>query len=95
MYRLAWGDCEEGMGVPSSRSIYAKTGTFGIYGPRRSYAMEIINEIGKLDVIMFDENKFGDHDYTSEMAYNTDHLSALGAKQYTHRLDSLLATLEN
>ena len=74
---------------------YAKTGTFGIYGPRRSYAMEIINEIGKLDVIMFDENKFGEHDYTSEMAYNTDHLSALGAKRYTHRLDSLLATLEN
>ena len=44
---------------------------------------------------MFDENKFGEHDYTSDMAYNTDHLSALGAKQYTHRLDSLLATLEN
>ena len=27
-YRHAWGDCEGGMGVPPSRSIYARMGTF-------------------------------------------------------------------
>jgi hypothetical protein len=26
--KRAWGDCEEGMGVPSSCSIHTKTGTF-------------------------------------------------------------------
>jgi hypothetical protein len=72
---------------------FAKTGTFGIYGPKRSYAKMIIENVEKMDVVLFDENKFGEHDYTDEMAYNTDHLSALGAQQYTRRLDSLLATL--
>ena len=73
---------------------FAKTGVFGVYGPRRSYAMELIERIKKFDVIVFDENKFGEHDYTDDMAYNEDHLSAAGAKQFTHRLDSLLSTLE-
>jgi hypothetical protein len=41
-----------------------------------------------------DENKNGKHDYSDEMALNTDHLSALGAAQITQRLDSLLKTLE-
>ena len=72
---------------------YAETGTFGIYGPRRSLAKKIIDEVSQLDVIMFDENKFGAHDYTANMAYNMDHLSATGSKQFTSRLDSLLSTL--
>lgn len=73
---------------------YAKTGSFGVYGPRRSMAKEVLNTIRSMNVIVFDENKWGTHDYTNEMAYNVDHLSALGAKQFTHRLDSLLSTLE-
>ncbi|MBO4829744.1 MAG: TIGR02171 family protein [Fibrobacter sp.] len=73
---------------------YAKTGTFGIYGPRRSIAMELIEASKKFDAIVFDENKFGNHDYTDDMAYNADHLSGVGAKLFTHRLDSLLMTLE-
>ena len=73
---------------------YAKTGTFGVYGPRRSYAKDIIDSVKALDVIFFDENKFGAHDYTGKMAYNTDHLSTSGAQQFTRRLDSLLSTLK-
>lgn len=73
---------------------FSKTGVFGVYGPRRSYAIELIEAIKSLDVVLFDENKFGLHDYTPNMAYNADHLSATGAKQFTHRLDSLLATLK-
>ena len=73
---------------------YAKTGAFGVYGPRRSYAMDIIDSVKKLDVILFDENKFGAHDYTDDMAYNVDHLGALGAKQFTQRLDILLSSIK-
>ena len=73
---------------------YATTGSFGIYGPKRSVAMEIIENVKTFDVIFFDENKFGKHDYTNKMAYNADHLATDGAKQYTHRLDSLLSTLK-
>ena len=72
---------------------YAKTGSFGVYGPRRSNAMEIIESVKDMDVILFDENKFGAHDYTDKMAYNVDHLSTSGAMQFTQRLDSLLSTL--
>lgn len=36
----------------------------------------------------------GHHDYTDEMAWDYDHLMALGAAQLTARLDSLLQTLE-
>ncbi|SHK27367.1 TIGR02171 family protein [Fibrobacter sp. UWB12] len=73
---------------------YAETGSFGVYGPKRSYAMDIIDSVKAMDVILFDENKFGAHDYTDEMAYNVDHLSTLGAKQFTRRLDSLLSELK-
>ena len=73
---------------------YAETGSFGVYGPRKSIAKDVIDSIKAMDVIFFDEYKFGAHDYTDEMAYNVDHLSTSGAKQYTHRLDSLLSTLK-
>jgi hypothetical protein len=72
---------------------YASTGSFGVYGPRRSSAKEIIDSVKTMDVILFDENKFGAHDYTEKMAYNVDHLSTSGAEQFTHRLDSLLSKL--
>ena len=73
---------------------YRSTGSFGIYGPRRSTAKDLIDSVQKLDVVFFDENKFGNHDYPDSMAYNLDHLGRAGAKQFTHRLDSLLMTLE-
>ena len=79
--------------VMPQHSGYKETGAFGVYGPRRSVAKSIIDSVKAMDVILFDENKFGIHDYTDEMAYNVDHLSTSGAKQFTHRLDSLLSTL--
>lgn len=72
---------------------YAFTGSFGVYGPRRSYAYAIIDSVKKMDVVLFDENKFGAHDYTDNMAYNVDHLSTSGAMQFTQRLDLLLSKL--
>ena len=44
--------------------------------------------------IFMDENKMGKHDYTSKMAYDDDHLGTLGAEKLTHRLDSLIKTLD-
>lgn len=77
---------------------YRKTGAWGHAGLRRSEAPALIQEIADIsqeypNFILMDENKMGNHDYTDEMAYDTDHLSTLGAEQLTHRLDSLIQTL--
>ena len=78
---------------------YAKTGSFGRYGVRRSVAKEIIAHFDSLanvypHFIMMDENKFGVHDYTDAMASDFDHLSAVGAEHLSTRLDSLINSLE-
>ena len=73
---------------------YAETGTSGPYGPARSIAKKVLKKIAALDVVLMDENKWGEHDYTDDMAYDPDHLSYEGALQLTHRLDSLLQTLK-
>lgn len=78
---------------------YKETDSFGRYGPTRESIGAIMDSLAAIQkefpkFIIMDENKMGDHDYTDEMAENTDHLSVLGANQITHRLDSLLKTLE-
>lgn len=75
------------------------TGAFSLSGIRRSEASALISEIANLhdtypNFFLMDENKMGDHDYTDDMAYDNHHLSALGAAQLTHRLDSLIQTLD-
>lgn len=79
--------------------VYKTTGSFGRYGLRRSEAPELIQEIADLSklypkFVLMDENKMGDHDYTDEMAANTDHLSEKGAEHFTARLDSLIKALD-
>lgn len=78
---------------------YRETGSFGRYGPERSVAKRIVAQLDSLQkvypkFILMDENKFGDHDYTDEMALDIDHLAEPGAVQLTARLDSLLQTLD-
>ncbi len=78
---------------------YRETGTWGRYGPRRSVAAEVLDSVVELqkrydNFILMDENRNGNHDYTDDEARNSDHLSIKGAKKLTHRLDSLLSTLE-
>jgi len=73
---------------------YRNTGAFGLYGVSRSLALALIDSVKTMDVILMDENKMGLHDYTDNMAYNTDHLSRAGAAQLSSRLDSLLQTLK-
>lgn len=73
---------------------YQQTGSYGVYGPKRSVASSILRRVKEMDVIWMDENKMGRHDYTYQMAYNMDHLSGAGAAKLTARLDSLLQTLK-
>jgi len=80
--------------IPPQNPGYAETGAFGVYGVLRSESEEIIDELSSMGAVVFDENKMGYHDYTSDMAYNTDHLSLEGAQRLSGRLDSLLKTLE-
>ena len=77
--------------------LYVNTGSFSFHGIQRSLAPILIQEIDDLskiypNFVLMDENKMGYHDYTDEMAYDCNHLSAVGAVQMTHRIDSVLAT---
>ncbi|MCQ2125643.1 MAG: TIGR02171 family protein [Fibrobacter sp.] len=79
---------------PQSPS-YAETGSFGRHGLQRSVAKETIDHYKKMSekyphVKVMDENNFGDHDYTDDMALDYDHLCSKGAAHFTERLDSLL-----
>src|SRR5574344_767993 len=78
--------------------MYRESGAYGRYGLRRSRAETLIEDIKDFEkkysnFRLFDENKFGLHDYDDSMAENWDHLCSLGATQRTSRLDSLLKTL--
>lgn len=78
---------------------YKNTGAYGYTGLRRSEAPALIQEISDLskvysNFILMDENKMGDHDYTDIMGYDNSHISDYGTRQLTHRLDSLVHTLD-
>ena len=78
---------------------YANTGSFGRHGITRSLAMQTSAYFDSLasvypHFVMMDENKFGEHDYTDEMANDYDHLAAAGALHFTARLDSLIKALD-
>ena len=73
---------------------YNQTIMVGPYGPTNGTAKRILDRVASMGVILMDENKWGNHDYSDEMAYDPDHLSYLGAIQLTHRLDSLLQSLK-
>ena len=79
---------------------YKKTGLFACYGARRSVADSLTKVLSGMHekyphFIVMDENKMGNHDYSNSMAEDQQHLCPAGAKQMTHRVDSLLMTLES
>ena len=79
--------------------LYRKTGAFGRYGLRRSTAKTLIDKIKALEGTydnfrLMDENKMGRHDYKDKHASDNDHLCNIGAPYFTHKLDSLLKTLD-
>ena len=82
------------LAITPRNPAYAETDTYGVFGPSREVANAIIDILKEKGFVIFDENKDGKHDYTPEMAYNSSHLSYIGAEQFTARLDSLLKTLK-
>lgn len=78
---------------------YKDTDSWGRYGPTQESARTLMKSLSRIasahpNFMVMDEHKMGNHDYTEDMAVNTDHLAILGAIQLTRRLDSLLKTLE-
>ncbi len=74
---------------------YAKTGSFGRYGMRRSVAERLIRELKDLNkkypnYELLDENKMGKHDYSDQMAIDEDHLCYGGGVLLTSRLNKFL-----
>ena len=57
-------------------------------------AHKIIKAVEDMGIMVFDEYKDGYHDYTNEMANNQNHVSYLGAAQFSARLDAWLKTLQ-
>ncbi|MBP5247582.1 MAG: TIGR02171 family protein [Fibrobacter sp.] len=79
--------------------LYQKTLAYGRYGLSRSLAPDLIARIQELsqtysNFTLMDENQMGNHDYTSAMAQNRDHLCTAGALQMTERLNAKLHSLE-
>ncbi|MBO4437155.1 MAG: TIGR02171 family protein [Fibrobacter sp.] len=79
--------------VAPQNPAYAETGVYGVYGVQRPIARDLLELAAKMNVVLLDENKMGKHDYTSDMAFNTDHLSREGARQLSGRLDSLFRAI--
>jgi uncharacterized protein (TIGR02171 family) len=78
---------------------YKNDDIYGKYGLRNSDAPEIIERLNALtekysNFTFFDQHKMGEHDYLEGMNFDDDHLCRAGAERITHRLDSLLKTLD-
>lgn len=82
------------MNITPRNPQYRETESFDYFGPDRSVAEKIIAMLEEDEILIFDENKMGEHDYGDDMAYNMIHLSKEGALRYTARLDSMLETLK-
>ena len=82
------------MNITPRNPQYRETESFDYFGPDRNVAEKIITLLEEDEILIFDENKMGEHDYGDDMAYNMIHVSKEGALRYTARLDSLLETLK-
>ncbi len=80
--------------IPPRNPSYKDTEAFDPYGPSWDVAHQIIRAVENMGILIFDEYKDGHHDYTDEMAYNPNHVSYLGAAQFSKRLEAFLKTLK-
>ena len=85
--------------IPPINPKYAETGAYGYAGLRRSEVPDVLQDLSSIakkypNFIIMDENKMGKHDYTDKEAHDYSHLSQAGAEKLTHRLDSLIKTLD-
>lgn len=85
--------------IPPINPKYAETGAYGYAGLRRSEVPDVLQDLSSItkkypNFILMNENKMGKHDYTDKEAHDYSHLSQAGAEKLTHRLDSLIKTLD-
>ncbi len=85
--------------IPPINPKYAETGAYGYAGLRRSEVPDVLQDLSSIakkypNFIIMDENKMGKHDYTDKEAHDYSHLSQAGTEKLTHRLDSLIKTLD-
>jgi hypothetical protein len=80
--------------IPPRNPGYKDTEAFDPYGPSWDDAHKIIDAVKNMGIEIFDEYKDGHHDYSDEMANNPNHVSYLGAAQFSVRLDAFLKTLK-
>ncbi len=80
--------------IPPRNPKYKDTDAFDLFGPSWNVAHQIIDAVKDMGIEIFDENKDGHHDYTDAMAFNPNHVSYLGAAQFSERLDAFLKSLK-
>lgn len=78
--------------------LYRDLGAYGKYGTSLSQASEILDSIyrqteGVSGFVLLDEHQMGNHSYTASMAYDFDHLSTVGAKYLTTKVQNALDSL--
>ncbi|MBN1756733.1 MAG: SUMF1/EgtB/PvdO family nonheme iron enzyme [Chitinispirillaceae bacterium] len=77
---------------------YKETGMVGRAGPSRSTWLELAAVLGELEQAhanfhFYDANNLGDHDYTDDEAWDTNHLNSRGGRKIAARIDSLLSDI--
>ena len=82
------------LAITPRNPAFAQEEAFDMWGPSRVVAHQIFEFLRDSNIVIFDENKDGLHDYSSKMAYDNSHLSYLGAAVFSTRLDSFLSTLK-
>ena len=80
--------------IPPRNPGYKDTEAFDPFGPTWEVAHQIIDVVKDMGIVIFDEYKDGHHDYPDAMAFNPNHVSYLGAAQFSARLDAFLKTLK-
>jgi len=80
--------------IPPRNPKYKDTEAFDPFGPTWEVAHQIIDVVKDMGIVIFDEYKDGHHDYPDAMAFNPNHVSYLGAAQFSARLDAFLKTLK-
>jgi|WetSurMetagenome_2_1015567.scaffolds.fasta_scaffold00185_22 uncharacterized protein (TIGR02171 family) len=84
--------------VTPESPAYKNTGFFTRYGPSWENGRMVIQDLQTLadttdNCWFYDAYREGNHDYTDEDAYDMDHLSSLGARKFSARLDSVLVEI--
>ncbi len=75
--------------------IYKNAPYYGKFGPPWAIARDLVPKIQNLCTgnpycIFYDADQYGNHDFPDSLFFNSDHLVNSGAKQLSHRIDSLL-----